>query len=523
MITEGDIKQAFIPFLKEFYKYRYEFRPETAQAAIDSISTQGNIVADGMLSFRRNDDSPFVCTYEATSFEKIEEVKYTLNTTYFLWDCLAFGGIFTSLIYAFLYARELPWLVGLGFVGNIGLLLGAFLLGFLSWYFTMQGWRKYRYIYAVEQFKQYFADEQWVVLAEDVFPAPTDPYLLELKEQCIYNGFGLALILENRSVRPIVTPTRLGIYGKDRKMSQWITQASWYQTVAANLNNAARYRPPVPGVWTKIRNTLVRAAQFYLLDPLKKGLDNNYGRPVVDANLALNRFMRARQTQKWIFLSMCVLNTYLMYKVLRLRDTDVADIAKVQLWRGAKYNPENLPMRYDFGEPIPDPGRGMVRQYPQPADEADEEVIQTINLSGDDDEPEAKKPLPPPPPKKVEGIEEDDEPTSGTGKAAISFGGISPCTAIHEGWYIQDGLFSADAPALDRLRVLRKRGITCFAVRQICLESDKTGVYVFLDKKITDEATANQTAANYGLALERYGLLERRLVVRQVASAVSGE
>jgi phosphatidylserine/phosphatidylglycerophosphate/cardiolipin synthase-like enzyme len=123
----------------------------------------------------------------------------------------------------------------------------------------------------------------------------------------------------------------------------------------------------------------------------------------------------------------------------------------------------------------------------------------------------------------VEGIEEDDEPASGTGRAAISFGGISPCTAIHEGWYIQDGLFATDPPALDRLRVLRKRGITCFAVRQTCLESDKTGVYVFLDKKITDEATANQTASNYGLALERYGLLERRLMVRRMNGGESNK
>ena len=54
-----------------------------------------------------------------------------------------------------------------------------------------KGFPRYRYIYAVEQFKKYHADEQWVAIGEDVFENPNDKYLKELKKQCVYNGFGL--------------------------------------------------------------------------------------------------------------------------------------------------------------------------------------------------------------------------------------------------------------------------------------------------------------------------------------------
>ena len=59
MLTEDDIKVAFLPFLKEFYKYRFEYRPDSVQTELDNVSA-GGLVADGMVSFRKNDGSPFV-------------------------------------------------------------------------------------------------------------------------------------------------------------------------------------------------------------------------------------------------------------------------------------------------------------------------------------------------------------------------------------------------------------------------------------------------------------------------------
>ena len=91
-ITEDDVKQRFIPFLKDFYRNRYEPLPNTLSVNFDNVS-EGGVVADGMLQFRKPDGSLFTCTYEATSRDKIGEVKYTLNINYFIWDCAAFGAL----------------------------------------------------------------------------------------------------------------------------------------------------------------------------------------------------------------------------------------------------------------------------------------------------------------------------------------------------------------------------------------------------------------------------------------------
>ena len=162
-LSEQYIKEAFVPFLKDFYKYRYEFRPDTLESSFDNVS-EGGLVADGRVQFRQADGAYFLCTFEATSRTKAAEVKYGLNVLYFIWDCIAFGSFCAALSYLWLYSLRFQWLVGLRWNGNLGLVLGLGMIGFFIWYYTLRSWKKYRYIYAIEQFKMYEADEQWVVL-----------------------------------------------------------------------------------------------------------------------------------------------------------------------------------------------------------------------------------------------------------------------------------------------------------------------------------------------------------------------
>ncbi len=207
VLTEDDVKRRFVPFLKDFYRHRYEPLPNTVEVDFDSVG-EGGVVADGRVQFRKPDDSLFTCTYEATSRDKMEEVKYTLNLHYFVWDCAAFAAVLAAAAYIIFYTSRFAWLVALHWPGNIGLLLGIGTIGFLGWYFTMQGWRKYRFIHAIAQFQQYYADDQWIAIAEDVFPSPVDPYLQELRSQCTYQGFGLAVVPAEGNVRPLVNPSR---------------------------------------------------------------------------------------------------------------------------------------------------------------------------------------------------------------------------------------------------------------------------------------------------------------------------
>jgi hypothetical protein len=378
-LTEQEVKQRFIPFLRDFYRQRYEPVYGSEAVSLDNVSS-GGVVADGKMSFRKSDGSPFVCTYEATSLDRAEEVKYMLNVSYFIWDCIAFGTMFTAAFYVFFYGTRRPWLYSLQWTGNLGLLIGLFIIGFFGWYFTMQKWRKYRYIHAIGQFKQYFADEQWVALAEDVFPSPVDPYLIELREQCVYHGFGLAIVSATQNVRILVAPSRLGVYGKDRQMAHWITRADWYRQVST----VARVRPPdqVTVLW----NRITRPVTYLLADPIRRVFSRAFGQ---NTN-TYTRFMGAQTIQKWITgLGLAILSP-LLFKVATFRIMDEANLQELQEWR-SKDNPEDEPGYKIDGEAIPYNAvpPGVPKQYPVAApkgDQGQEEEVQEINLSGDDDE-----------------------------------------------------------------------------------------------------------------------------------------
>jgi hypothetical protein len=384
VLSEDAIKKAFIPYLKSFYKYRYEFQPETLETALDNVSESG-LVADGMLRFRKTDGAYFTCTYEATSLEKSGEVKYVLNVVYFLWDCLAFGMLLAAVVYAWFYAVRLPWLAGLQAPGNIGLLLGMSGMGFLAWYFTMQKWRKYRYIYAIEQFKHYFADEQWIAIGADVFIAPHDPYMEELKRQCVYNGFGLAVVNWDGAVRTLSTPSRLGIFGKDRRMVHWVTRSDWYQIMSKNVAVAAKTRPPIPEQYKILWNKLWRPIQYNLLQPARNLIWNALRQPLQTSAGGFDRYMKGHDVQKWIFGIGLTLILLLGYRVLNFTEENYVD-PEALIRQTQQPNPEDEPGYIIDEEPVPYQG-GVPKQYPsqkQPKKEEPEEDIQIINLSGDE-------------------------------------------------------------------------------------------------------------------------------------------
>jgi hypothetical protein len=510
-LSEDEVKRKFVPFLKDFYKNRYEPLPNTVEVELDNVSADG-LVADGKITFRKSDGSLFVCTYEATSRDKAEEVKYTLNAHYFIWDCVAFGAVCAAAAYVFFYVARLQWLLDLKAVGNIGLLLGMGLIGFLGWYFTMQRWRKYRFIHAIAQFKRYFADEQWVALADDVFPAPNDPYLLELRNQCIYNGIGLALVPAEGMVRKLNDPSRLGIYGKDRQMAHWVTRAQWYQAMSQSVGTVARYRPPdqFQVLWNKI----TRPVHYLVIDPFKRHIGAALNRPFGQSTSTYTRFMDAQTVQKLIAALAFLVIVPMFWKVASFQEENVADLDKLQKWKGGK-NPEDQYGYVIDGEAIPydDDVRpsGIPKQYPvakgkkQPEiqtldlsgdDEAED--TQTINLSGDDDEAEKPKPNP-----KVQAAKQP---------------ATDPCELLRtrSGWIIQDNAFSSKNLAAARVAELNKQGIPCAAAAQSCIADGRTGYLVWLGSIQNSEANAEKAATNFEKALQRYGLSKGKPLVRKL-------
>lgn len=509
-LTEDEVKRRFIPFLKDFYKNRYQSDPAAIKVELDNVSEEG-WVADGKLTFRKEDDSPFICTYEATSLDKIEEVKYRLNSPYFVWDSIAFGTVAAAVLYFLFYQSRLPWLIGLKGSGNLGFVLGVFIIGFFTWYFSMQNWRKYRYIFAIQQFKQYFADEQWIALAEDVFPAPQDPYYRELRNQCVYNGIGLALVPFAGNVRKINDPSRLGIYGKDKQMAHWVTRADWYKKISDNVGAMAAKRPKTPDSLTVLWNKIYRPLHYLTIDPFKKYVLGGLSKPFGQSRSMYNRFMGGQRVQKWVTVLALAFLTPFFWKVASYRSENIADLKELQNWKGGQ-NPEDVRGYLIDGEAIPYGGvpTGVPKQYPISNKQEDEGP--TINLSGDDDDgptiymsgDEDEKPDPKPVSPKV----------TTPSKPVVS----KDCELLNRsGYLIQESSYSKKELAIDRANILKRQGFDAHFSPQSCLPKGlNSGYIVWLAPIQTDKERAEITAVNFNHKLQLIGLSKGKLLVRQL-------
>ena len=505
VLTEDVVKQRFVPFLKEFYRNRYEPVADSIQVTLDNVGT-GSLVADIQMTFRKNDGSPFTCTCEATSRDKAGEVKFALNLVYFLWDCAAFGALCAVAAYVYFYATQFKWLFDLQPTGNLGFILGVAMIGFFIWYFTMQGWRKYRYIYAIEQFKRYQADEQWVAIAEDVFPSPNDPYMVELKFQCIYQGFGLAVVPAEGAVRILNAPSRIGIFGKNRKMVDWATRSQWYQMMSQNVSNVKNFRPPdsVQVYFSKI----LRPVQYLVIEPFKKYIWGVLSKPYGQTATVYSRFMSGQQIQKWIFVVSILAIIPLYYKVLTFTTENMADLEALKNWE-SDANPEDQPgyIPYD-GQPT-----GVPKQYPIPI-HAPEPEIATIDLSGSGDDAEEVPTI------NLSGSDEEPKETAKPAKTAVKPKQATndACAGISgkKGWIIQDNAFSSKENATARVKALNAKGIAGQATPRSCFEAGGKGYIVWLGVVRSTESAARETATGLEKTLQRLGLRKGKLLLRSL-------
>jgi len=501
-LTEDEVKRRFIPFLRNFYRQRFEPLPGSEAVELDNVG-EGGLVADGKMTFRKTDGSYFTCTYEATSRDKSEEVKYALNEIYLAWDAAAFGAIATAVLYAIFYATRRIWLIGLHLEGNLGLIIGLALITALLWFFLLRNWRKYRYIFAIEQFKRYQADEQWVAIAEDVFPSPTDPYLLELRNQCVFSGFGLAVVSAENGVRALANPSRLGIYGEDRHITHWVTRADWYQAITNNTASGEVARLAPPGTLTIAWNKVSRPVKYLLLNPAKKVLRQPLGQTAT----AYNRFMSGQRVQKWVCGLAFLLLVPLVWLVLNTHHPTLADQERMEQLRIGP-NPEDQPGYTPNDEIVPYGGEptGVPKQFLETKSEevptislsGNDDEGPTINLSGDDEKAAAA------------GIE-DDQPT-----AKPSLPDLCATLVGQQGWLVQDNQFITRANAVDRVAVLRKRGLKAEVVGNTCISAGAKGYVVWLGKIETSQQEAAKKAVNYEKTLQRYGLLEGKPLVRRL-------
>lgn len=213
-LTEDNLKLTALKYLKRYYR---EY-PRTGDIKIEvDMRGEGGIIVDGLLTFPREDGTWFTATVEATSAATSEEVKFLNPLRKIFWDALALSTSIPSAVFLYQYLDD-PLLIQK--TGNVFQFLLIFLETSILWLIYVGLFirhRKYRYIYALAQFGHYHADEQWIVIGDDVFPHPEDKFFIELKNQCVKKGAGLLLVRENELVNLLIAPPRMSIATKTRK------------------------------------------------------------------------------------------------------------------------------------------------------------------------------------------------------------------------------------------------------------------------------------------------------------------
>lgn len=220
-LTENIIKKVALRFLRQYYKFRlrYDDQPVIAKYDLEGV---GGIVADGYYSFKKTDGKPFIATFEATGSDSIDEVVYKPENRVLFWDGLAVASIVTLVLTAINFFYDYHELDERELLLRIGMMLLVMLVSFGIFYFIAKNFRRYRYIYAVEQFKRYHADEQWIALGGDVFESSNDKRFRELKDQCVLNGIGLLKVDPNLDTKIMVTPSRQDIFMGKRKIVNFL-------------------------------------------------------------------------------------------------------------------------------------------------------------------------------------------------------------------------------------------------------------------------------------------------------------
>lgn len=246
-------------------KTYYKFRPRKGETVVsyDKMHHTG-IIVDGYLEFPKEDGSLFVATFEATSASTSPEVRYTLQRRQLLWDSFAISSTLVSVLMLILWIYEAWSIEKAGWLFSVVLVLTLMGLSVLAYHMFFRSVGRYRYIYAIEQFKQYHADEQWVAIGHDVFSSGNDLNFVELKNQCVDNGFGLVSVDKDEHVNLLITPAREEVFGKRRRSLKFMENPSIQNLRNLTPASLERYgRPYMAQALTCLFSIAVLSGIFY--------------------------------------------------------------------------------------------------------------------------------------------------------------------------------------------------------------------------------------------------------------------
>jgi hypothetical protein len=458
-LTENIIKKVTLRFFRNYYKFRlrYEDQPVTAKYDLEGV---GGIVADGYYSFKKADGKPFTATFEATSRESRNEVIFRPQQKLLFWDGLAVTSVAAVFFAGLNFQQQFHALDNTRLLERFGLLAFFLVAGMVTFYFIAKNFRRYRYIYAIEQFKKYTADEQWIALASDVFQNGNDKNFRELKNQCVFNGFGLLTIDENLDPKIVITPSRQDIFMGKRKKVEFLPQGKM--------------------------NELVKGTRFGLW----WGLFGNALPDFLKRDTSILRFRRSYHSQMLISALSFVLLGVVFSR--ELQNPNFREVEKqAYLDKIAKSKSNNLPEEEKL---IGD----TVASFHQKK-KADEDGYWLLKDTGSVSRPAKTEQAP----------VIEPEPTD-EGEVFVSRGGaeffIPDCTRFYnfEGkkYIIQEGAYHSWDLTNSRLEVLYQAGYEPMAIPRSCFSDNATGFIIFLGMIYNSDVEAKnqvQSWKNEGL------------------------
>lgn len=223
--TEQQIRGLALNFLRFYYKLRPRLGG-SATRIVDRPHYYEGVLIDARLAFQEPDGTWFTATVEATSVDRTDEVFYQIN----YWRVAIHAGVL-----ALVATAGLLWWPGTELWRRFGnpeaglLLLGFFGTAFAVLMALLSQWRGYRYLYAVDQFKRFYAGAQWVAYDVQLFAADTRrsrSRYAELERQCIKYGFGMLAVGADSVVRNVMSPSQVDQFsGRRLRLPEWMARA----------------------------------------------------------------------------------------------------------------------------------------------------------------------------------------------------------------------------------------------------------------------------------------------------------
>ena len=251
-LTEKIVVRVALTFLKRHYR----FMPRSSDTQISSnVSAGDGIVADGYLAFRRDEhesDKVFTATVEATDYMNREELRYSIYWQLLLIDSLTGALVLVALAAGWAHIRGAPSVYPAGPWLSVAILLGLTLVTTAVIVLFLRPLRRYHYIYAIEQFKRYHADEQWIAFAWDVFHSSQSKYYQELRRQCIAYGFGLMEVDREKHVKLHLAPTKVDVFANQRQVRRFRLQSDLGKAVRKGMERMPR--PAAPLLKSPLKN-----------------------------------------------------------------------------------------------------------------------------------------------------------------------------------------------------------------------------------------------------------------------------